>query len=133
MSSLLLSLLLSYWPSTRAHAPLVRETAEAIEAATSLPSERAALATVALFETTLGRRGVPFGASCCARGRPARAVAPEALAILRQGLSRCRSWLGAFAHYHTGRCTPGRYERAERRVHADLTGALGMLSVRPRW
>lgn len=130
--STLLFALVVYWPSAwRSHGAAVWETALAIEHATDLPSERAALATLALYETTLGARGIPFGCSGCRRRASPEEAAPGALVALREGLSRCRTWERAFAWYHLGRCTAGAWERAERRTHARLVGALGMLSLRP--
>lgn len=130
--STLLLVLVIYWPSAwRSHGAAVWELARAIETATPIPSERAALATLALHETTLGARGIPFGCSGCRRRSTPAEAAPGALEALRQGLSRCRTWPRAFGWYHTGRCRADAWERAETLTHARLVGALGMLDLRP--
>lgn len=91
--------------------------AQTVVNATSDPHEQAMLLTVSLYETSWGRRGIPFGVSSMQRRATATAAecAAFALRILRRARSMCpRSIAAQLGFYHHGNgCTPDRYSLRE--------------------
>lgn len=98
-------------PDERLHS-----VAQTVVEATSDPREQALLLTVSFYETTWGRRGIPFGVSSLRRANPTPAeCATFALTILRRAQRMCpRSVAAQLGFYHHGRgCNPDRYSIAE--------------------
>lgn len=94
----------------------LQSVAQTVVEATSDPREQALLLTVSFYETTWGRRGIPFGVSSLHRSNPTPSECAEfALAILRRAQRRCpRSVASQLGFYHHGQgCAPDRYAIAE--------------------
>lgn len=107
---------------------------DAVLALDASEQEQVALVVIDLYETGLGRRGVPFGqcASLCAqrcsqcRTSPIRDTAASALRTLRRG-DRCvrhRLWSPAFWFYNVGECRPRHPRLASRNLVRSETRRL---------
>lgn len=99
---------------------------DAVLALDASEQEQVALIVIDLYESGLGRRGVPFGhcASLCARRcydcrtEAVTMTAQAALRTLRRG-NRCsehRSWTRVFWFYHSGDCRPRHPSRTSRQL-----------------
>lgn len=116
MVEAILSLMLTLAP--RAPEERIRPLAHAIDTVAESHAERVELVTLAFVETTLGRRGVPFGCTdACRRltDRSLPAMAHRALRVLRRGREVCGpSVVRRMDFYRRGVCR-GDYE-AQRRA-----------------
>ena len=110
----------------RGHAPTepvdrMRRLAEIIVEETDDPVEQAQLVVISFYETTWGRRGIPFGVSSMHHSELLHdpvACARFALRILRRAHSLCPTNIaGQLGFYHHGRgCVSDLYSRSEART-----------------
>lgn len=114
--ALVLTVMLHFGPARTSHQGW-EQTAATIAAVTQNRSEAALLITIAWKENTFvtdGRRGVPFGVTCCWRPdwTPERA-ASFALGIMRAGRGECHELRRAWIRYYSGVCRirPPRHHR----------------------
>jgi len=99
--------------------------ATAIATVAHTREDAALLVTTSFYETTLGRKGIPFGISCCWRkSMPLAQAAGVALHVLHVGRRLCGpDPARVFAHYMIGnRCSPNDHQtRRARTMQALLT------------
>ena len=99
--------------------PRLEAIARTVVGATADPGEQSLLLTISFFETTWGRRGIPYGVSSFRRERPTPIeCANFALRILRRARGMCPTNLaGQLGHYHHGgMCRADTYSTNESRM-----------------
>lgn len=138
----LTSLWLSFMLVVAPHEPRARleSIARTVVEATPDTREQALLLTISFYETTWGRRGIPFGVSSFRRPNPTqRECADFALQILRRSAHMCpRSIAGQLGHYHHGNgCSVDSYSLSESRtvfrMQTWLHTQTPRLSLPPVW
>lgn len=114
-------------PRLAIHADIIADIA-------TTPEEAAALITVSFYETTFGRRGIPWGASasraCLTARNPRQTCAEIFLRVWRRTERLCgRRIERRFALWHNGNCSEiGVYEQRETRTYQR---ALRWIEPRP--
>lgn len=120
MNSFILALMLSLAPNR----PVYRldPIARAIATVAVDQEDVALLVTTSFYETTFGRKGIPFGISCCYRpGMGLRQSAQIALRILHTSKRVCGGTAaGVFARYRLGRCRAQAHDFKRARTYNRL-------------
>lgn len=118
MQNLLVSLWLTVMATFAPSAPRDRleVIARTVVTVTDDPQEQALLLTISFYETTFGRRGIPFGISSVNRtGHTLLDDAQSSLRILRRSRVRCNvGYAPLLGHYHHGNgCRADEYSLRE--------------------